>query len=100
MSLYSAVNAALKRDSSGKNAKFNEKLVTRFAFLSSVAKEQHSSQTKVFPFSVLSLFSGHVPASAYPLKTPTPRQQFAHDVTLHLLTRLQQYPLREASEPT
>ena len=91
MSLYSAVNAALKRDSSGKNAKFNEKLVTRFAFLSSVAKEQHSSQT----FSVLSLLRA-CPCVRVPGQTPTPRQQFAHDVTLHLLTRLQQYPLREA----
>jgi len=78
----------------GKNAKFNAKLVARFPFLWGVAKEQHSSQSKAFPLPVRSLFSGHVPASAYPLQTP--RQQFAHDGTLHLLTRLQQYPLREA----
>ena len=40
------------------------------------------------------------PASAYPLKTPTPCQQFAHDTTLHLLVRPKPYPLTEASEPT
>ena len=32
---------------------------------------QHSSQSKAFPLPVLSQFSGHVPASAYPLK-PNP----------------------------